>query len=129
MCVCSLFAVGFAFLPFIWAVNSIWFFDEAFRKPAYDEQKSIRRCKYKDSCELNFVFFFSSSFVDDVLRIEVNASAKQISITMRPNRRTKFSFIISVYFRCDIFHNRCIALGHRSCCLDHNLSNESCGMG
>ncbi|XP_031620055.1 gamma-secretase subunit pen-2-like isoform X2 [Contarinia nasturtii] len=37
------FRVGFALLPFIWAVNTVWFFDEAFRKPAYDEQKSIRK--------------------------------------------------------------------------------------
>lgn len=37
------FKVGFVFLPFIWAVNAIWFFNEAFRKPAYDEQKQIRK--------------------------------------------------------------------------------------
>lgn len=41
------FLVGFACLPFIWLINSIWFFDEAFRKPVYDEQKSIRRCKFE----------------------------------------------------------------------------------
>ncbi|KAK7492099.1 hypothetical protein BaRGS_00016573 [Batillaria attramentaria] len=33
---------GFAFLPFLWFVNSVWFFNEAFRKPAYEQQKMIR---------------------------------------------------------------------------------------
>nr|KAG5703384.1 hypothetical protein BaRGS_023431 [Batillaria attramentaria] len=35
-------AGGFAFLPFLWFVNSVWFFNEAFRKPAYEQQKMIR---------------------------------------------------------------------------------------
>ncbi|XP_076438453.1 gamma-secretase subunit pen-2-like [Babylonia areolata] len=33
---------GFALLPFLWFVNSVWFFNEAFRKPPYDQQKMIR---------------------------------------------------------------------------------------
>lgn len=33
---------GFFFLPFLWLINAIWFFDEAFKKPAYDEQKKIK---------------------------------------------------------------------------------------
>ncbi|XP_044261681.1 gamma-secretase subunit pen-2 [Tribolium madens] len=37
------FRAGLAFLPFIWTVNAIWFFQEAFRKPEYEEQKEIRR--------------------------------------------------------------------------------------
>nr|CAH7766969.1 unnamed protein product [Callosobruchus chinensis] len=40
------FRIGFLFLPFVWAVNAIWFFNEAFRKPAYEEQKRIKKCKY-----------------------------------------------------------------------------------
>ena len=40
------FAAGFALLPFLWCVNSIWFFAEAFRKPPYDEQKEIKKCKF-----------------------------------------------------------------------------------
>uniref|UniRef100_A0A023EG38 Gamma-secretase subunit PEN-2 n=1 Tax=Aedes albopictus TaxID=7160 RepID=A0A023EG38_AEDAL len=36
-------SVGFALLPFVWAINTVWFFTEAFRKPAYDEQKEIRK--------------------------------------------------------------------------------------
>lgn len=39
------FAAGLALLPFIWTVNAIWFFQEAFRKPEYEEQKQIRKCK------------------------------------------------------------------------------------
>ena len=37
------FYLGFALLPFLWAVNAIWFFKEAFVKDAYEEQKRIRK--------------------------------------------------------------------------------------
>lgn len=33
---------GFALLPFLWGVNSVWFFREAFLKEPYEEQKQIR---------------------------------------------------------------------------------------
>ncbi|XP_033757803.1 gamma-secretase subunit PEN-2-like [Pecten maximus] len=33
---------GFAMLPFLWFVNSVWFFKEAFIHPSYNEQKQIR---------------------------------------------------------------------------------------
>ncbi|TSN03401.1 Gamma-secretase subunit PEN-2 [Bagarius yarrelli] len=33
---------GFAFLPFLWLVNVVWFFKEAFVKPAYTEQPQIK---------------------------------------------------------------------------------------
>lgn len=33
---------GFAFLPFLWLVNVVWFFREAFLKPAYTEQLQIK---------------------------------------------------------------------------------------
>ena len=33
-------------LPFLWFVNSIWFFKEAFLKEEYTEQKQIRSCNY-----------------------------------------------------------------------------------
>ncbi|XP_025158740.1 gamma-secretase subunit pen-2 isoform X1 [Harpegnathos saltator] len=34
---------GFALLPFLWAVNVIWFWKEAFTKPLYEEQKQIKK--------------------------------------------------------------------------------------
>ncbi|XP_034942113.1 gamma-secretase subunit pen-2 [Chelonus insularis] len=37
------FRVGFCVLPFVWAVNAIWFFKEAFLMPQYNEQKQIRK--------------------------------------------------------------------------------------
>ncbi|XP_063836634.1 gamma-secretase subunit pen-2 [Ostrinia nubilalis] len=37
------FKVGCLLLPFVWAVNAVWFFKEAFVKPPYDEQKQIRK--------------------------------------------------------------------------------------
>uniref|UniRef100_A0A8C9ZML0 Gamma-secretase subunit PEN-2 n=1 Tax=Sander lucioperca TaxID=283035 RepID=A0A8C9ZML0_SANLU len=36
---------GFAFLPFLWLVNVVWFFKEAFVKPVYSEQLQIKTCK------------------------------------------------------------------------------------
>ncbi|XP_028679111.1 gamma-secretase subunit PEN-2 [Erpetoichthys calabaricus] len=33
---------GFALLPFLWLVNVVWFFKEAFMKPAYTEQALIK---------------------------------------------------------------------------------------
>lgn len=35
---------GFAVLPFLWAVNAIWFAKEAFVMPSYPEQRRIRQC-------------------------------------------------------------------------------------
>ncbi|XP_011869739.1 PREDICTED: gamma-secretase subunit pen-2 [Vollenhovia emeryi] len=37
------FRVGFALLPFLWAVNAVWFSKEAFVAPPYEEQKQIKR--------------------------------------------------------------------------------------
>ncbi|PNF37725.1 Gamma-secretase subunit PEN-2 [Cryptotermes secundus] len=37
------YRAGFAFLPFLWCVNAVWFFAEAFRKPPYEEQREIRK--------------------------------------------------------------------------------------
>ncbi|XP_050731960.1 gamma-secretase subunit pen-2-like [Eriocheir sinensis] len=37
------YMAGFAFLPFMWAVNAIWFLHEAFWAPPYTEQKQIRK--------------------------------------------------------------------------------------
>ncbi|XP_061300450.1 gamma-secretase subunit PEN-2 [Pezoporus flaviventris] len=34
---------GFALLPFLWLVNVLWFFREAFVVPPYGEQALIRR--------------------------------------------------------------------------------------
>lgn len=40
------FAAGFALLPFLWAVNAVWFAKEAFVAPHYEEQKQIKKCKF-----------------------------------------------------------------------------------
>ena len=37
------FYMGFAFLPFLWLINAVWFFGEAFWKPPYPEQKTIKK--------------------------------------------------------------------------------------
>ena len=38
------FTAGFAFLPFLWAINAVWFFNDVFRKPAFEEQSQMRTC-------------------------------------------------------------------------------------
>lgn len=38
------FTAGFAFLPFLWAINAVWFFSDAFKKPHFEEQAQIRKC-------------------------------------------------------------------------------------
>lgn len=75
--------VGFAFLPFIWAVNSIWFFDEAFRKPAYDEQKSIRRCKLK----VQFENYAKDKY--ETLRLSVIPPPPTLSKSRRHNKTNR----------------------------------------
>ncbi|KPJ17419.1 Gamma-secretase subunit pen-2 [Papilio machaon] len=37
------FRVGCLLLPFAWAVNAVWFFNEAFVKPPFEEQKQIKK--------------------------------------------------------------------------------------
>ncbi len=37
------FFLGLAFLPFLWAVNAVWFFREAFLRSSFEGQKSLRR--------------------------------------------------------------------------------------
>jgi hypothetical protein len=48
---------GFAFLPFLWCVNAIWFFAEAFRKPPYEEQREIKKCKFWTKISVNYERF------------------------------------------------------------------------
>lgn len=34
---------GFALLPFLWLVNTVWFFRDAFFKEEFEEQKELRK--------------------------------------------------------------------------------------
>jgi hypothetical protein len=49
------FSAGFACLPFLWAVNTIWFFSEAFRREQFQEQKAIKKCKFKQFTNLKLI--------------------------------------------------------------------------
>jgi len=40
---------GFAFLPFLWAINAVWFFNDAFRKPPFEEQIQLRKYVVRSS--------------------------------------------------------------------------------
>jgi len=37
------FLGGFFLLPFLWITNFFWFFNEAFRRPSFPQQPSIRK--------------------------------------------------------------------------------------
>lgn len=50
---------GFAFLPFLWLVNVVWFFREAFLKPAYTEQLQIKACEFQNLLKMYLVFSFA----------------------------------------------------------------------
>ncbi|XP_025048159.1 gamma-secretase subunit PEN-2, partial [Alligator sinensis] len=42
---------GFALLPFLWLVNVLWFFREAFLAPAYTQQLQIKSCEWEERGE------------------------------------------------------------------------------
>lgn len=37
---------GFAFLPFLWLVNFVWFFQQAFTRKPFPEQNQIKKCNF-----------------------------------------------------------------------------------
>jgi len=37
------FRVGFAFLPFLWLVNVVWFFREAFLRDNFEGQQEVKK--------------------------------------------------------------------------------------
>ncbi|XP_055387195.1 gamma-secretase subunit pen-2 [Condylostylus longicornis] len=37
------FKAGFAFLPFVWIINSIWFYSEAFLRSPFEHQKQMKK--------------------------------------------------------------------------------------
>ena len=47
------FIGGFAFLPFLWLVNVVWFFREAFIKPSFPGQSKIKSGKYRRGCAVS----------------------------------------------------------------------------
>lgn len=56
--------MGFLFLPFLWAVNTVWFFKEAFFKAPYNEQKQIKKCKiYNNTVYPNKMINFGSGLI------------------------------------------------------------------
>lgn len=55
----NFYSAGFAFLPFVWVINVAWFFDSAFRKPPFDEQNAIRKCKNLHFNNIRFMTHFN----------------------------------------------------------------------
>lgn len=39
------FLGGFALLPFLWFINVVWFFKEAFIRPSFSGQSKLKSCK------------------------------------------------------------------------------------
>ncbi len=52
------YLAGFFFLPFMWIVNFVWFFSNAFKRNAFAEQAQMKKCKLK----LN-IFDYKSDFI------------------------------------------------------------------
>lgn len=95
------FSVGFWLLPFVWAINSFWFFDEAFRKPAYDEQKAIKKCNswiYEHPIWPRMMLCFSI-------------------------------YILSSSCRRNYVSSGCFVVGHRLGHMDHNFPFKSRRLG
>ncbi|KAF7987931.1 hypothetical protein HCN44_003794 [Aphidius gifuensis] len=69
------FRTGFALLPFLWAVNSVWFFKEAFVVPAYEEQKEIKKCKQLFIKIILLINYFNQIFyyIADVVKSAIGA--------------------------------------------------------
>jgi len=65
---------GFACLPFLWLVNVIWFFEQAYILKAFVHQWEIKKCKYLcliiykscistcSRCHYNTLFFLDVTF-------------------------------------------------------------------
>jgi len=78
------FKIGFAFLPFVWAVNAVWFFNEGFRKPEFEGQKSIKRNVIMSAIGSTIwtVGFISWIVVFSTYRVEWGAFADYISFNI-----------------------------------------------
>lgn len=61
--------VGFVFLPFVWIVNSIWFFPDAFLRPTSNEKKKFRLCKLISLLFLTFLIDVSLSLIGALIWI------------------------------------------------------------
>ncbi|XP_014216531.1 gamma-secretase subunit pen-2 isoform X2 [Copidosoma floridanum] len=59
LCKCYFYG-GFALLPFLWAVNAIWFAKQAFSVPEFEEQKQIK--KYVISSGIGALLSFAAYF-------------------------------------------------------------------
>lgn len=90
---------GFAFLPFVWVVNVVWFFELAFKKPPFDEQNAIRKCKL-------------TSFMTDQLYYETDHDSLLSLLS---------------FSRCDILSNWIVRLVHRDSSLGVTIpSQQNC---
>ncbi|XP_072472488.1 gamma-secretase subunit PEN-2 [Notamacropus eugenii] len=54
---------GFALLPFLWLVNVLWFFREAFLAPAYEEQGQIKGYVWRSALGLVFWLVVLTSWI------------------------------------------------------------------
>ena len=68
-------------LPFLWAVNVVWFFKEAFVKPAYAEQPRIRQCVIRSAVGAGIwiVGLITWIVLFQINRADWGATADQIS--------------------------------------------------
>ena len=103
------FIGGFALLPFLWCVNSVWFFKEAFLKESYEQQNQIKTCKYMYQYFeffklVSYIFKFKSNRIEpNVVFLSSSCpcgEGRGLSLWYRPFRliRTYFQTFISKLF-------------------------------
>jgi len=63
---------GFVFLPFLWAINSVWFFSEAFKKPPFEEQKEMKKYVIRSAIGASIWFV---AVVAWIITFQINRSA------------------------------------------------------
>ncbi|KAL0281228.1 UNVERIFIED_CONTAM: hypothetical protein PYX00_002279 [Menopon gallinae] len=82
------FRAGFAFLPFLWCVNAVWFFREAFKRPPYEEQQQIKRYVVSSiiGCIIWLVIIISWTVIFQTKRAEWGEFADTISFVIPTGR-------------------------------------------
>ena len=79
------FGLGFLCLPFLWAVNAVWFYPWAFKRtPEYPEQKTLKRLVVASAigASIYLVAFVTWVCVFSAKRAEWGAFADSISFNI-----------------------------------------------
>lgn len=121
--ICSfIVSAGFAMLPFLWAVNAVWFAKPAFCDPHFEEQKQIKRCKKYPLFLFTTIYNLSVFFMNIYITLSISNLCR-FEICMLTN------FLFDYIFRCDIFWNRSDIMDSSNHNVDNNISNTTSRLG